>query len=154
MLVRRCVSFIFNYLRRSLDWNMFKEPMKAKCPKCLKCPGNRPLIRKMVQFRLICLFSLASPHPVYVLKSQNNPCSLHVHVCVCAPLCPTLCYPMACSPLGSSVHGVSPAKNNGVGCHALLQGIFPTQGSNPHLLCFLHGRQILYHYTTCEASAY
>ena len=36
----------------------------------------------------------------------------------------------------------SPGKNTGVGCHALLQGIFPTQGSNP---CFPHCRQILYH---------
>ena len=25
-----------------------------------------------------------------------------------------------------------------MGCHALLQGIFPTQGSNPRLLCLLH----------------
>ena len=32
----------------------------------------------------------------------------------------------------------SPGKNIGVGCHALLQGIFPTQGLNPHLLCLLH----------------
>ena len=32
----------------------------------------------------------------------------------------------------------SPGKNTGVGCHALLQGIFPTQGSNPHLLHLLH----------------
>ena len=29
------------------------------------------------------------------------------------------------------------AKNTGVGCHALLQGIFLTQGSNPYLLCLL-----------------
>ena len=36
--------------------------------------------------------------------------------------------------LDSSVHGDSPGKNTGVGCHALLQGIFPTQGSNPGLL--------------------
>ena len=28
----------------------------------------------------------------------------------------------------------SPGKNTGGGCHALLQGIFPTQGSNLHLL--------------------
>ena len=35
----------------------------------------------------------------------------------------------------------SPDKNTGVGCHALLQGIFPTQGSNPGLP---HGRQIRY----------
>ena len=27
-----------------------------------------------------------------------------------------------------------PGKNTGVGCHSLLQGIFPTQGSNPGLL--------------------
>ena len=26
-----------------------------------------------------------------------------------------------------------PGKNTGVGCHFLLQGIFPTQGLNPHL---------------------
>ena len=45
-------------------------------------------------------------------------------------------------PPGSSVHGDSPGKNTGTGCHALLQGIFPTQGSNPGLL---HRRQILYH---------
>ena len=32
----------------------------------------------------------------------------------------------------------SPGKNLGVGCHALLQGIFPTQGSNPCLLHLLH----------------
>ena len=41
--------------------------------------------------------------------------------------------PMDCSPPGSSVHGGSPGKNTGVGCHALLQGIFPTQGSNSSL---------------------
>ena len=55
--------------------------------------------------------------------------------------CPTLCDPMGCSPPGSFVHGDSPGKNTGVGCHVLLQGIFPTQESNPGLL---HCRQILY----------
>ena len=29
----------------------------------------------------------------------------------------------------------SPGKNTGMGCHSLLQGILPTQGSN---LCLLH----------------
>ena len=38
----------------------------------------------------------------------------------------------------------SPDKNTGVGCHALLKGIFLTQGLNPWLLCLLHCRQILY----------
>ena len=32
----------------------------------------------------------------------------------------------------------SPGKNIGVRRYFLLQGIFPTQGSNPHLLCLLH----------------
>ena len=45
------------------------------------------------------------------------------------------------SPPGSSVHGDSPGKNTGVDCHALLQGIFQTQGLNPVPRC----RQILYH---------
>ena len=39
-------------------------------------------------------------------------------------------------------------KNTGVGCHALLQGVFPTQGLNP-LLC-LHWRWILYHWCPLE----
>ena len=32
----------------------------------------------------------------------------------------------------------SPGKNTGLDCHALLQGIFPTQESNPGLLHLLH----------------
>ena len=41
-----------------------------------------------------------------------------------------------------------PGKNTGVGCHFLLQGIFPTQGVNPGLL---YCRQILYQWATREA---
>ena len=59
--------------------------------------------------------------------------------------CPTLYDPVDCSPPGSSVHGILQAKNTGVGGHALLQGIFLTQGSNPSLLQLLHCRQILDH---------
>ena len=54
------------------------------------------------------------------------------------PSCPTLCDPTDCSPPGSSVLGDSSGKHTGVGCHALLQGIFPSQGSNPCLLHLLH----------------
>ena len=41
------------------------------------------------------------------------------------------------SPPGSSIHEDSPDKNTGVGCCALLQGIFETQGSKLRLLCLL-----------------
>ena len=37
------------------------------------------------------------------------------------------CDPMDCSLPGSSVHGILQARITGVGCHFLLQGIFPTQ---------------------------
>ena len=42
-------------------------------------------------------------------------------------------------------------KNTRVGCHALLQGIFPTQGTNLHLQRLLHYRWILYCWATREA---
>ena len=52
------------------------------------------------------------------------------------------CDPMDCRHLPcSSIHGIFPGKSTGVGCHFLLQRIFPTQGMNPGLL---HCRQMLY----------
>ena len=55
---------------------------------------------------------------------------------------------MDCSPPRSSVHVIVDThwsayplqylQNTGVCCHSLLQGSFPTQGSNPCLLCLLH----------------
>ena len=86
---------------------------------------------------------------------------LHTHVlktaffvaCICAffsnfklfisesevtQLCPTLGDLIDCIQLGSSVHGDSPGKNTGVGCHFLLQGIFLTQGSDLQLVCLMH----------------
>ena len=62
-------------------------------------------------------------------------------LCLVAQSCLILCDPMDCSLPGSSAHGVLQANNTGLGCHALLQGIFPTEGSNPGLL---HCRRILY----------
>ena len=45
----------------------------------------------------------------------------------------------------------SSGKNSGGGCHFLLQGIFPTQGSNTHLHVSYIARQILYHRATWDA---
>ena len=68
----------------------------------------------------------------------------YIYLCVCAQslIHVWLWDPIDCSPPGSSVHGVSPGKNTGEGHHALLQGIFPTQESNPGLS---RCREILYH---------
>ena len=38
---------------------------------------------------------------------------------------------MDCRPPAFSVHGDSPGKNTGVGCHALLQGDLPNPGIEP-----------------------
>ena len=75
------------------------------------------------------------------LKNFHILCGL----CTCAKLlqsCPTLCDPMDCSP---------PGKNTGVGCRALLQRIFSTQGLNPHLLGSCLGRRSLHLWATEEA---
>ena len=54
---------------------------------------------------------------------------------------------------GSAAHHAPPwdfpSKNPGVGCHFLLQGIFPAQGLNLHLL---HCRRSLCHWATRETS--
>ena len=52
-------------------------------------------------------------------------------------LCPTFAIPWAVAPRLLCLWDF-PVKNTGVGCHALLQRIFLTQGLNPCLLCFLH----------------
>ena len=64
---------------------------------------------------------------------------------------------LSCSVVSVSLqpHGLQPArllclwdppgKNTGVGCYALLQPVFPTQGSNPRLLVSCIGREALYH---------
>ena len=72
------------------------------------------------------VYSLAKKMPMKVLVAQ---------------LCLPLCNPTDCSPPGSSLWN-SPGKNTGVGCHFLLQGVFPTQRLNLHLL---RCRLILYH---------
>ena len=68
-------------------------------------------------------------------------------VCLVAQSCPALCDPMDYSPPGSSIHGDSPGKNTGVGCHALLQGIYCINKkhtgicllfSNMCILCHIH----------------
>ena len=63
-------------------------------------------------------------------------------VCMCSQSaqslqsCPTLCDPMDCSPLDSSVHATLQARI--LESVALLQGIFPTQGLKQFLPCLLH----------------
>ena len=84
---------------------------------CLPCASNRELSAHRREF-----------------SARVVPC---LSVCmVVAQLCLTLCYP-GWQPTRFLLLWDSPGKNTGVGCHALLQGIFLTQGSNLHVLSLL-----------------
>ena len=87
------------------------------------------------------------PRPPELGTLSLSPCTTREApvLCLVAQSCVTFCDSMDCSPPGSCVHGDSPGKNTGMGCHALLQGIFPIQRSNciSYISCI--GRQVLYH---------
>ena len=76
--------------------------------------------------------------PCRSLEGGTSFCN-HVRGVLVTQSCPAVCHPMDYSPLGSPVHGILQAR---VLENFLLQGIFPTQGSN---LGLLHCRQIPYH---------
>ena len=89
-----------------------------------------------------CLRACLPPvctEPAYV--HAFLPCARSLLTCVLAKLlhlCPTVCNPRECArqaPLSMAFPGQEYCT---VGCHALLQGIFPTQGFNLHLLGLLH----------------
>ena len=76
------------------------------------------------------------------MTNRLDKIEVRIIVCCVAQSCLTVCGPMVCSLPGSSVHGDSPGRSTGVGCHTFLQGIFPTQGLN---LGLPHCWKILYH---------
>ena len=79
-------------------------------------------------FQYISSWQLSRRTEVYM-------CAKFLHSCL------TLCNPMDYSLPASSVYWDSPGKTIGVGYHAILQGIFPTQGSNQHFLWLLHWQE-------------
>ena len=120
---------------------LFVMPMYS-CYHCVSIIISLPGYRTWIGHSKVgkCNAELHIMLPVFIFCGSlhlpwNSNCAL---LCLVAQLYLTLCDPMDCSLLGSSD---SPGQNNGVGCHALLQGIFPAQVLNPGLP---HCRQILY----------
>ena len=64
-------------------------------------------------------------------------------LCLVAQWCPTLCDPVDCTHRALLSMGF-PRQESWSGLPFPSPGIFPTQGSNLHLLCLLHCRQVLY----------
>ena len=103
-------------------------------------PAQCCFFRKWSRFSISCDHHSANPNFLQRFWASKQTCAV---LCLVTQSCPTLCNPMDCvvhQPCLST--GDSPDKNIGVGCHALLQGIFPVQESNPGLP---HCRLILYH---------
>ena len=99
---------------------------------CEKVYSDVPIFNGIVcEFlQLNCMSSLL----LWILNTHHYIFTLQYRVKV-AQSCPILCNSMVCSPWNF------PGQNTGVGSFSLIQGIFPTQGSNPGLL---HCMQILY----------
>ena len=101
-------------------------------------------------YTLICCFNTrktVNPFPQRALSlsseretDQYTVINVCVCVCVCVCVLVTHSYPTLCDPMDIQSMEFS-GQNTGVGSLSLLQGIFPTQGSNPSLP---HCRRILY----------
>ena len=124
--------------QKRLVMNSKKHPFHFYALELFKELGTKDVHIALSTYEITMVLRANSrKHDKFITSEYHNSAVL----CLVTQSCPTLCHPMGCSPPGSFVHGDSPGKNTGVGCYALLQGIFPTQGSNPGLL---HCRQILY----------
>ena len=98
---------------------------------------KKPLLDLVILCRrinILTMSSLTSEHSVYEQGTCMHAASFQS--------CPTVCDPMDARLLWP---WDSPGKSTGVGCRALLQGIFPTQGSNQVSWVSCIGRWILYH---------
>ena len=122
---------------------VFPLPVKEAKPQCADtsvCVAFATLGKIQAQSQKLITY-ISSFDREYAKASRKRFMLYNVNVCLVTRSCLTLCDPMDCSLLGSSVQGGSSGKNTWMGCHAFLQGIFPTQGSNPGLP---HCRRILY----------
>ena len=103
---------------------------------------EQPTLKQLAQIEVPAegFYSLSRVWSKVATGMLEDGASWKLHACCITSVVSDSCDPMDCSPPGSSVHGDSPGKNTGTGegCHALLQGIFLTQGPNLLLLCLLH----------------
>ena len=80
--------------------------------------------------------------PLYIYCEGRALCQILSESKLCAVLCCSVVSdflgPHGLWPTRNPCEWNSPGKNTRVGCHFLLQGFFPAQGWNPHLLHLLH----------------
>ena len=138
---------------QSFNWPVYKpcvhifsslhSPLPWSCDLSSVCELTKYLTHRTLRWLLIqppsnCNMTSSKQEPPSWAQTTYRTMTM---LCLVAQLRPTLCDPLDCCLLGSSIHGDSPGRNTGVGYRALLQGIFPTQRLNPG---FPHCRWILY----------
>ena len=111
-----------------LQYSCLKNPMDRGAWRAIVHGGHKESDTTEQQTFLLILFSFED------LKEYLGLPWWCVHACSVA----------LCDPTRLFCPWDFPGKNTEVGYHFLLQGIFPTQVLNTHLLCLLHCRQILY----------
>ena len=106
-------------------------------------PPSLSFCRGLLYYQLMSFISIT----VFTTRNQGRACRLS-HFCHdqhFGTLWTIAQYPRLLCPWDS------PGRHTRMGCHALLQRIIPTQGSNPRLRWLLHCRWSLYHWATGEA---
>ena len=114
-----------------------------RCPVSKKETGGDPTVAAVLALEIQCSLRALRSYPANVQQTGTitTPQEALDMVIVSSLSCVQLfCNPMDCGLLGSSVHGISQARTLEWVVISFLQGIFPTQGSNLHLL---HYRRIL-----------
>ena len=133
-------GFKYLYLGGSeFIFSAFYFSLGSRCV-CLTLFSTSPLgcLQSNFKFNSFKIEFLIFFSPTVLTLIFINGTAIHSARAKLLQLCVTHCDSMDCSPLGSSVYGILQARILEWVCHALLQGIFLTQGRNPRLLFLLH----------------
>ena len=130
------------WLPRTMGWGKGWEFGISRC---------KPLYTEWINSKVL-LHSTGNYIQCPLINHKGKECekSIHththtyilIHMCVCASfsVMSSSLWPHSLQPTRLLRPWDSPGKNTGAGCHFLLQGIFPTQGSN---LCLSMGGEFL-----------
>ena len=127
------------------------QPLYASCCTVLLCISRYCEIKTVFFIFRVCLFFMyyqcEKDYKPIAVQCYIAGCFCWVSVCVSRSAMSNSLQPCGLQPASLLCPWDSLGRTTRVGCHSLLQGIFPTQGLN---LGLLHVRQILYH--PCQAN--
>jgi len=133
---------------RILEWVSISFSRRSSWPRdrtlisCISWIGSKFFTIWATRETHVCMYVISTYLCVYayiyVCIYKYNIFVCVYAVCLVTKLCPILCNPIDCSLPRLLCPWDFPGKNTGVGCHFLLQGIFPTWALNPCLLRLLH----------------